>query len=301
MAQKWRRHCRRNSATLTLANVTTADAASYSVVVANTAGNVTSGNAALTVHFPPGIVTQPSNQFGAPGSNIVLSVTANGTGPLTYQWFNSGSGALADGRNISGSTSNILTIISLTTNEVGSYFVVVSNAFGIVTSISASMAINASPIITSQPASRFAALGSNAVFTVVATGSSPFSYQWLKNGLRLVNSPTVSGATSNSLTLLKVAAPASANYSVVIMNTYGSATSATAKLSVLSPPSSPPHCVSTCGVHRGPAGGPAGHGGTNIAFTITATGSAPLSYQWFKDGTALADGGTVFGPPRAMC
>ena len=283
------------SAALTLANVTTSDAASYSAVVTNAAGSVTSGGAVLTVQLPPAIVTQPANQFGALGSSITLSVTASGTGPLSYQWFNAG-GALADGGNISGSASNNLAIAALTTNEVGNYFVVVSNAFGSVTSASATVSVNATPIITGQPASRFAAVGSNAVFTVAVTGTAPFTYQWLKNGAKLANGGNVSGATGSSLTLTKLAARASGNYSVIVKNTYGSATSAAAALSVLTPPSLRTSLVIKPAAHvAAPTAGSLAKAGTNITFSITATGSAPLVYQWFKDGVALVNGGNLSG------
>jgi hypothetical protein len=283
------------SATLTLANVTITNAASYSVVVSNAVGSATSGNAILTVQLPPVIVTQPASQFGALGSNVVLSVVANGSGPLSYQWFG-GSGALADGGNISGSTSNILTIAALTTNEIGSYFVVVSNAFGTVTSAGASISVNASPIITGQPASQFAAVRSNVVFTVYVSGTGPFSYHWLKNGTKLANGGNISGATSNSLTLAKVQTTANANYSVIVKNIYGSATSVKAKLTVLIPPS----ITSSLRITPAPrVTAPPVTGliktGTNITFSVTATGSPPLNYRWFKDGTALMDGGNISG------
>ena len=283
------------TATLNLTGISATDAASYSVVVGNSAGTATSSAATLTVQLPPAIVTQPASQFAALGSNVVLSVTASGNGPLNYQWFNAG-GALADSGNLTGATSNILTITTLMTNEVGAYFVVVSNAFGSVTSASANISVNASPIITSQPAGQFVAVGSNAVLTVTASGTGPFTYQWLKNGAKLANSGSLSGATSNTLMLTKVSSKASGSYAVVIKNVYGSATSTTAALAVLTPPK----IKTSLRIKPVPhiAAAPAGNlakAGTNIVFSITATGSAPLSYQWFKDGTALTDGGTVSG------
>ena len=277
------------SATLTFASASTTDAANYSVTVANAAGSTTSAAATLTVQTPPSIVTQPASQFGALGSTITLSVNASGTGPLSYQWFQSGV-ALVNGGNVSGSTSNILTITALTTNEVATYFVVISNVVGSVTSTNASVSVNVAPIITVPPADQFVAVGSNAVFTVAATGSNPLTYQWLKNGAKLANGTTVSGATSSSLTLLKTTAKTSANYSVIVKNIYGSATSVAAKLSVLTPPS-----IAAAPRITVPQAGGSARAGTNAVFTIKPTGSAPLSYQWFKNGVALVNGGTVSG------
>ena len=35
--------------------------------------------------------------------------------------------------------------------------------------------------------------------------------------------------------------------------------------------------------------------GSNVLFSVTATGTAPLSYQWQKDGVDLTDGGSIIG------
>jgi hypothetical protein len=277
------------AATLAFGSATSADAATYSVVVSNSGGSVTSGNAVLTVQVPPSITTQPANQFGALGSPIVLTVTAAGTGPLSYQWFQAGV-PLADGGNISGSTSNILTIAGLTTNEVASYFVVVTNVIGSVTSASASVSVNVAPIITSQPTSQFVSVGSTAMLTVTATGSNPLTYQWLKNGRNLANSATVSGATSNTLTLAKMALNSSGIYSVVVKNIYGSATSVPAQLTVINPPT-----LAAAPRITGPQAGGLATAGTTATLAITVKGSAPLSYQWFKDGVALTNSGNVSG------
>ena len=271
------------AATLTLTKVTATDAANYSVTVANAAGSVTSGSAVLTVELPPAITTQPANQFGALGSTINLSVTASGTGPLSYQWFMAG-GALADGGNLSGATTSTLTITALTTNEVKTYFVIITNTYGSVTSTNVSIAVNVAPVITGQPITQMTTAGSNVIFTVTATGTDPLAYQWLKNGTKLANSGTISGATSNLLTLTGVTTNNAGSYSVTVTNIFGSATSASATLTVQVPPqiTVPPANLTVLA-------------GANATFTVTATGSAPLTYQWFRNGSALADGGSVSG------
>jgi hypothetical protein len=272
-----------NSATLTLNTVSAASAAGYSVTVANTAGTATSGTATLTVNLPPAITTQPANQFGAAGSTINLSVTASGTGPLSYQWFNA-AGALADAGNISGSATAALTITALTTNEVGNYYVVVGNAFGSVTSANAAISINVAPSITGQPASQTVTTGTNVTFSVTANGSSPLAYQWLKNGSKLANGTGIAGATTATLALTSVTTNSVGSYTVTVTNLYGSAISAAAVLAVQVPPqiTSQPASVSA-------------NPGTNVSFTVTATGTAPMSYQWLKNGSALTDGGTISG------
>ena len=78
------------NATLTLNNVQTNAAASYSVIVTNLAGSVTSSNATLTVLLVPNIVTQPINQVVVADGNATFTVSASGTGPFTYHWLLNG-------------------------------------------------------------------------------------------------------------------------------------------------------------------------------------------------------------------
>jgi Immunoglobulin domain/Immunoglobulin I-set domain len=276
------------SATLALNNVASADAANYSVTVVNAAGSVTSAAAALTVNSPPSITTQPANQFGAVGSSISLSVVAAGTGPLSYQWFNS-TGALADGGNISGSATATLAITSLTANEVGNYFVVVSNAFGSATSATVSITVNVPASITGQPASQTVTTGGSASFSVTASGSGTLAYQWFKNGTKIANGTGVSGATAATLSLTGVTTNSAGSYTVTVTNLYGSATSAAATLTVQTPPV----------ITAQPAGRSVATG-SNVTFTVTASGTAPLNFQWLKNGTALADGGNISGSATAV-
>ena len=271
------------SATLSLNNISTADTASYSVVVSNAAGTATSSAAVLAALLPPAIVTQPANQFGALGSTINLAVVASGTGLLSYQWFQHGS-ALADGGNISGSATTNLTITGLTTNEVDTYSVVISNAYGTVTSPDAKVSINASPIISVPPTSQIAARSNAVTFSVTATGTGPLAYQWRKNGTNLINAGIISGATTPTLALANVTTNNNGNYSVVITNIYGSITSSVATLAVFTPPAITGQPTNRAVVV-----------GSNVTFAVTTTGSGPLNFQWFKNGSPLADGGNISG------
>jgi hypothetical protein len=275
------------SAMLTLNNVSATDAANYSVTVANAAGSVTSAAATLTVNLPPDITAQPANQFGALNSPINLSVTASGTGPLSYQWFNAAS-ALADGGDISGSATATLTITALTANEVGNYFVVVSNAFGFVTSATVSVSVNVPPSISGQPASQTVTAGGSASFSVTASGSGALAYQWFKNGTKIANATGIAGATSATLSLTGVTTNSAGSYTVTVTNLYGSATSAAAALTVQVPPS-----ISAQPIGRAVATG------SNVTFTVSATGTAPLTYAWLKSGVALTDGGNISGAATA--
>jgi hypothetical protein len=87
-----------------------------------------------------------------------------------------------------------------------------------------------SPTITTQPASQSAAPGQTATFSVVATGASPLSYQWQRNGT------AISGATAASYTTPPVApGDNGAQFRVVVSNSAGQVTSNPATLTVVSP------------------------------------------------------------------
>ena len=74
------------TATNTIASAQTADVGSYTVVVTNVAGSVTSAVATLTVNVPPSIDTEPQSQSVNEGASVSFFVIATGTAPLSYQW-----------------------------------------------------------------------------------------------------------------------------------------------------------------------------------------------------------------------
>ena len=134
------------------------------------------------------------------------------------------------------------------------------------------------PSITMQPSSETAEVGGAATFIVVAAGSAPLSYQWLKGGL------PITGATSATYTTPVVAlADDGEMYSVMVSNSAGSVTSGVARLTV-TPPSS---TITLPSVTTQPSSQTAVVGGT-ATFTVVATGSTPLSYQWLKAGVPIA-------------
>ena len=118
---------------LTLSQVQASQSGGYSVIVTNPAGSVTSRVAVLTVLLPPVILQQPTNQAVDAGTNAVFVVVADGTPPLTYQWWFNATNWLA------GATDVTVTITNVQATNVGSYQVVVSNAVGVVTSLVATL------------------------------------------------------------------------------------------------------------------------------------------------------------------
>lgn len=92
------------------------------------------------------------------------------------------------------------------------------------------------PGITSQPQSQAVLVGSNANFSVVATGVELLSYQWQFNGMNLTDDGRLTGSQSNLLTIASVLLSDSGPYQVVVTNAYGLTTSAAATLAVVTPP-----------------------------------------------------------------
>src|SRR6185295_13780980 len=106
---------------------------------------------------------------------------------------------------LSDATNSALSLPSVSQSDAGGYLVIVSNPYGSVTSVVATLTVIDPPTILAQPVSRTNNAGTLATFTVTAGGTTP-TYQWRKNGANLSNGGNVSGATSSALALTTVAA-----------------------------------------------------------------------------------------------
>jgi hypothetical protein len=132
-------------------------------------------------------------------------------------------------------------------------------------------AVAVAPSITVQPASQTVTAGQTATFSVAATGTAPLSYQWKKNNV------AISGVNSSSYTTpAATSTDNGAQFTVAISNAAGTATSNAAVLIVNVPPS----------ITAQPASQTVTAGQT-ATFSVTASGTAPLSYQWQKNGAAI--------------
>ena len=273
--------------TLTVANVAATDAGNYSVTVTNTVGSATSSSATLAVILPPGITTQPLAQNAAAGGSATFSVVTTGTTPLSFSWLKNGV-AVANGIKFAGANTGTLTISGIAAADAGNYSVIVTNLAGSVTSAAAGLTFVSSPVISTSPSSQTVAVGANVSLTVSAAGSAPLNYFWLKNGGSLANGGNLSGAGTATLNLTSVTTNDAAAYSVIVSNTLGSVTSASATLAVIAPPMivTPPANIIA-------------QAGTTAAFTVSATGSAPLNFQWRKNGNPLVNGGNISGANTA--
>jgi hypothetical protein len=195
---------------------------------------------------------------------------ASGTPAPTYQW-------QKDGTSISGATSSTYSISSTASSDAGSYTVVVTNSAGSVTSSAATLAVTAAataPSITTQPSATTVTAGSTASFSVVASGTPAPTYQWKKDGT------SISGATSSTYSISSTAASDAGSYTVVVTNSAGSVTSSAATLTVTAAATAP-------SIATQPSAATVTAGST-ATFSVVASGTATLTYQWRKDGTAIS-------------
>src|SRR5713226_2276827 len=154
----------------------------------------------------------------------------------------------------------------------------------------------AAPSITTQPSNQTVMQGQPTTFTVAASGSTPLSYQWQRNQVN------ISGANASSYMIAATAfADNGAKFRCVVSNAFGNATSNEATLTVNAPPN-----INT--INTNPVDQTVMQG-QPATFTVAASGSTPLSYQWQRNqvnisganassymiaATAFADNGARF-------
>lgn len=195
-------------------------------------GQIVSGRQLVINYTPavsaPTISSNPSNLTVTAGSSATFSVTATGSGALSYQWYKGTSA-------ISGATSSSYTIASTTTSDAGSYYCTVTNTVSgssaSTSSSSATLTVNAvtAPNVSTDPTSQTVDVGDAVDFVVVASGTSPMTYQWYKGG------SSIASATSSTYSIASAQLTDAGSYYVIVTNTGGSDTSATATLTVNQP------------------------------------------------------------------
>ncbi|HZV35426.1 MAG TPA: immunoglobulin domain-containing protein [Verrucomicrobiae bacterium] len=258
-----------------ITNAQIASQGTYAVVVSNSVSSVTSSNVTLVVNAPPTINGQPQPLTVAAGNNATFTVTASGSPSPTYQWqFN--------GTNIALATGTSYTVTNAQFTNQGNYSVLVSNAGGTVPSSNAFLTVNAAPMITQSPLSHSYSQGFNFSLVVGVNGSSPLFYQWVYNGAN------IPGATNAIYSITNLQYSQQGNYWALVSNPFGSATSAVAVVTVKAPPmiTSQPQSLSLVA-------------GNSAGFSVGATGSTPLGFQWYLNSSPLSDNGRITGSQTA--
>ena len=246
----------------------------------NAFGEQISEPATLTVNAPPAITVQPQSRTVQQGATVYFWVNVTGSSPLQYQW-------RRNGVNVSGATSAAHGILSAQLSSQGAYTCRIWNAFGEDISTSATLTVNAAPVISEQPLSRTVDQWQDVCFWINATGSIPLHYQWIHDGV------DVPGATSIAHGIIRVQPRHEGEYQCRVWNALGEVVSEAGSLTVI--PATTMPIITTQPVSRTVLQGAAAYIG------LVATGTQPLRYQWRRDDTDIRGAtAAVHGIPSAQ-
>jgi sugar lactone lactonase YvrE len=173
-------------------------------------------------------------------------------------------------RKVGLGLGHMLQLNNVSVTNAGNYDVVISSAYGSVTS----SVVNLTVVSSASPQSQAVLIGNPVSFSVAAYGAGPFSYQWYFNN----NAPVV-GATNAVLSIDNSTSEKAGNYVCIVSNASGSATSSVFSLTVVMPPSIVTQPANQTVIN-----------GTNAFFTVGVSGTGPFTYQWQLNGTNLPDG-----------
>jgi hypothetical protein len=213
------------------------------------------------------------------GSNVTLVASADGSPAPTFQW-------KKNGVPIPGATGPTLSFNGIGLADAGTYQVLATNVVGSSSSPDEILTVDtevvtATPAFVTQPlAFQTAVIGSSVTLSVSASGNPTPALQWQKNGA------TIAGATNATLTLTSVTTADSATYTAVATNSVGSVTSSAAVLAVVEPSVNPPNVAPT--FTSQPSASQTVAAGGSASFSVAAVGLPAPTYQWKKNGTAIA-------------
>lgn len=275
------------TAQLTLGSASNAWEGSFLVVVTDRHGtSTTSAAATLVVDYAATISLQPSSVSTMIGSNVTLQCHVFAEPPAAIRWYRDGA-PLSDGGRFSGSVTGFLSISNTQPSDAGGYHCVATNIYGSVTSQVAQVSFFYPPTILSHPQPQTVIAGRIAGFSATASGTQPLRFQLRRNGADVFGM-NGTGGTNWSFIFSETHPSQEGSYSIVVSNDYGFAISSNALLTVLVPPaiSQQPQSQS-----KTP--------GSLVTLSATATGTAPLSYQWLRNGEPLTNSARISGTTSA--
>jgi Immunoglobulin domain len=265
------------STTYSVSNAASANAGNYTVTVSSAVGNVTSNVASVIVGSS--ITSNPTSLSVVATQTAVFSVGASGLSPFGYQWYRvppAGTTGIA----IAGATSSSYTTPPTAASDDGAkYYATVTDSCSTLTSTSATLNVttsNVGPTIVTQPTGQSVPQGGATSFSVIASGTPALSYQWYVIPAGTTTASPVVGATSATYAVpatSTLAANDQDKYYAIVTNTWGQAVSQPATLAV------------GPGIQLQITGQPTNqyvNVGDPATFTVTATSSLPLTYQWYR-------------------
>ncbi|MBI5426114.1 MAG: immunoglobulin domain-containing protein [Opitutae bacterium] len=266
-----------NSSSFYLYSATPSDNGTYTLTATNGAGSTTSAGYQLTVlpGQPPVVHNLPSTITINQGSSFAIYPFVQGTGPMNFQW-------RRDGVAIVGAINSSFSKSSALPADSGAYSLVVTNAWGAVTTrdISVTVTPAVAPAVLDVPAARTANYGDSITLSPAVVGTGPLSYQWSKDG------NPIPGANSRTLGFSPATPAVNGIYTLTVSNAVGSVTSP--GITLIVNPAVPP------AIFNLPTDLNLSYGSTSLSLGAMVVGSWPMSYVWRKDGVPLGSSNTSF-------
>ncbi len=252
-----------NSATYNITDMTADKAGTYKVLVTDSLTSVTSNEVSVTMENALKITSQPTGLTLFEGESGSLSVTAVGAGTLSYQWYH-------DGSQLTNGKADTLTLNDIRHSQEGSYYVVVTDKNGNVTSSTVTVTVEEKLEITTQPTAIAKLEGESGSLSVNAIGEGTLTYQWYKDGVE------IDGATGVNLEFDQLSQSDEGKYKVVVTDTNGSITSNEVTVTV----------YQNINITKQPTDFTVVEG-TAKSLTVEVEGEGTLSYQWYKNDAVL--------------
>ncbi len=216
---------------------------------------------------PALIVTEPSDVEIQAGSTTTLKVTADGSSPLSFQWYRGDRGNT--GSPVIGATSSTYKTVAL--NATSKYWVKVSNSCGGENSRTVTVTVAGGcelPVITTQPASKSVPEGTQVTLSVSATGTNGIlSYAWFR-----IDGETSTPVGSNSPSFVTPAVTTELKYFVSVSDSCGSVVS---NVATVAPVGCQPPTIDSITPNAFI------RWGDSATLHVSASGDGPFTYQWY--------------------
>ena len=253
------------NSSLVLSNASYLDNGNYRAVVSAKRSSSISRSAALKVNAPPTISNASTSTDLPAGSDFNLTAQVTGFAPLVYQWFK-------DGAPIPAATNRAYELLNVQNPDSGSYLLRVTNVYGAAQTAPIKVKVSASaPRISLTLLQTNLPAGSRLMLGAKTAGSLPISLRWAHGSITLTNSDQA------TLVLKNLQAADVGSYFIIASNAFGTNQAEVAQIQLTESPAlivQQPQSMSVTG-------------GSAATLTANVIGSAPLFYQWSKDGKAL--------------
>jgi hypothetical protein len=241
-------------------------------------------DAALTVYGSGPVCTPPSISSGPTaspatinsGQSSTLSVTAGGSGPLSYQWYQGSPPSTATPLGTSSS-------ISVSPTSTSTYWVrVTGQCSPTADSGGVTVTVSCTPVITAQPLDQQVTSGGTATLSVAFTSASAVTVDWFRG---VAGDTTTPVGTGTSFTTPAIAAPT--NFWARLTNACGTKDTRTVTISIAPGCTAPSNVVASVSATSINAG-------DSVSLQTSANGTSPLAFQWFR-GTAPDESNPISG------